>query len=504
MTAPRAVLLAVFVLLLASLPLAAQERAAFKQGVEALDLERFEDAAQALRRAVREDGRESEDRVFLSGVFSRPYLPHFFLGQALYRAGLGNCSEALPALAESDRQGVVQGFDRLFKELKEARKRCTRELLPKALADAERGSRAAETAASALAAPLGTPQLEAERQRLLGELEAARETLATARSNLDPLALTAITERLDSLADALDGLRRGQDQLASTRQANAFLAASGSAREAVTSTERAQRQLLDLIADPRHGALRRNRLGEAPERHAQALRQIRQRLASATTTAEAEAVEADARTLTRTLEDLTQEVSSLRATERQEPTTPTPTLTTPPPSSRVPNSGASPQGSNPAPPPDLIAAEALLRELRTEEREEADTLLALQRSRLEGLAATARNGDPAPERLRASTDALRLLAGTQRLFTGDPQGALTLLDALNLVDGPLAAHGQLLRAASLFELYRLGGELDPRLLDAARAAARESQRLDPTLEPDPRPFSPAFRAFFAQATEGTP
>ena len=114
----------------------AQNRDAFKQGIEAIDLEHFAQAVEPLRQAVSEDGRESDARVFLSGVFSRPYLPHFFLGWALYRSGTDNCEEALVALAESSRQGVIEGFGRLRADLESAREACNRVLLPRAESEA--------------------------------------------------------------------------------------------------------------------------------------------------------------------------------------------------------------------------------------------------------------------------------------------------------------------------------------------------------------------------------
>ncbi|MEM9407159.1 MAG: hypothetical protein AAGA81_14065, partial [Acidobacteriota bacterium] len=63
----------------------------FKKGMEAADRKRWDEAASHFRAAIAKNATESEERVFLSGVFSAPYLPHFQLGRSLYEASRDNC-----------------------------------------------------------------------------------------------------------------------------------------------------------------------------------------------------------------------------------------------------------------------------------------------------------------------------------------------------------------------------------------------------------------------------
>ena len=94
-----------FMLLCGALPAVADPRDDFKRGLEAADLGRFSEAVEHLRRAIDGDPKESSDQVFLSGVFSRPYLPHFYLGKSLAELGTAHCEDAVAAWEESLGQG---------------------------------------------------------------------------------------------------------------------------------------------------------------------------------------------------------------------------------------------------------------------------------------------------------------------------------------------------------------------------------------------------------------
>ncbi len=59
------------------------------------------------------------------------------------------------------------------------------------------------------------------------------------------------------------------------------------------------------------------------------------------------------------------------------------------------------------------------------------------------------------------------------------------------------AEALLLRAASRYELYVLGGEADLAQFERIRADLRAARQLAPTLAPSERAYSPRFRALFA-------
>lgn len=82
---------------------AADFRDDYKLGIRALESGEWSQAAALFRQAAAE--RPEEKARLIRSPFSRRYLPHFYLGQALL--GMGDCEAALAAWAESERQGVV-------------------------------------------------------------------------------------------------------------------------------------------------------------------------------------------------------------------------------------------------------------------------------------------------------------------------------------------------------------------------------------------------------------
>ena len=87
----------------------ADYRAEFRNGVRAYNKGRWSETADSMRKAIAESGRESAERINISGTWYVAYMPHFYLGVAL--AKLGRCDEARPELAASEAQGIVQKFE---------------------------------------------------------------------------------------------------------------------------------------------------------------------------------------------------------------------------------------------------------------------------------------------------------------------------------------------------------------------------------------------------------
>ena len=80
---------------------AADPKEAHKLGVEALAAGRWADAERFFRAAIAERPQEKVTRVLRTA-----YLPHYYLGVALSESG--DCTSALAAWAESEKQGHVQ------------------------------------------------------------------------------------------------------------------------------------------------------------------------------------------------------------------------------------------------------------------------------------------------------------------------------------------------------------------------------------------------------------
>ena len=80
----------------------------FKQGLEARDNRQWSVAADRMREAIAQRPQESSAKIgtrfgFVGGT---EYLPHYFLGEALFRTN--DCAGAVNAWAISEQQKVIQ------------------------------------------------------------------------------------------------------------------------------------------------------------------------------------------------------------------------------------------------------------------------------------------------------------------------------------------------------------------------------------------------------------
>lgn len=97
-----------------ALALASASRAdflqSFRAGIRAVDYHEWRAVEIAMRQAIAKQPRSTGDNVRIYGVRVVPYIPHYFLGLALYRQG--DCAAAATALAEAEAQGTVHGLYR--------------------------------------------------------------------------------------------------------------------------------------------------------------------------------------------------------------------------------------------------------------------------------------------------------------------------------------------------------------------------------------------------------
>lgn len=107
---------------------------AYQAGYRAYMAGNWVEAAEKMRRALQEDPREGVQRFKDKGLNKVDYFPHLYLGLALQE--LGRDSEAIQALRESSRQGVVPASDYtvlLSKHLRELEARLARSPQPSAM-----------------------------------------------------------------------------------------------------------------------------------------------------------------------------------------------------------------------------------------------------------------------------------------------------------------------------------------------------------------------------------
>lgn len=503
-------------LLLVSLPVWVHGDAedAFRKGIQAADRGQWQEAASHFREAAAQEPQESDRRILISGVFSRPYLPHFYLGQALWKLGPENCEEVLQAWNTSTSQGVVQKNKPQLQELEDGSRTCNGLLLPPVIAAATREIERAAALSERLPDPLPTPEMR-------DAVEGARRNLAEAR-RLFETGRTA--SRLEDLRQAETHARNAGRQLADLEdQAQGverqFRNALDSAQEAFEEAEQAEKDFALRLATPRYATVWRQ--ADGPRRSntlRTRLEATREALRNAVDQETATALENEAQNILNGYRQAEQQLTALIASApppAAAPTTDTPTAsptTAPIPTPLSETPSTSPERTSTEATP--ISEEALRRLASRAERLLArlDTttgseLLETQRSRLtlllrEAREPTAQEFPRLRQRLEDSLETLRLLAGAHAYLAGRAEEAVSILAQHEVSPGPLAAQTHLFLAAARFSLYSIRGTGEASLLQEAAQAARQAHALDSELTLDPRAFSPSFQDFFAGAARG--
>lgn len=103
---------------------------------------------------------------------------------------------------------------------------------------------------------------------------------------------------------------------------------------------------------------------------------------------------------------------------------------------------------------------------------------------------------PVPSPDKHAVGASELLTAARAYFAGRYADAAAALAGSGGGSGRAAAQALLLRSASRYALFRIGGEQDAPLLKRAAEDAAAARRADPSLMPDAKAFSPAFVKFF--------
>ena len=195
---------------------------AYKQGRKAIEKREWGLAAEKMRQALA--GRSEERPRLVKKRYLRKYLPHYFLGVALFE--LGDCKGALASWAESERQGVVTGGKDFYENLVQSREKCQSQArLADQIAPLERQLANLESEISRISSLQRVPELQAvwntgspslvERQaRAEEKLRQARALLDRARSRGD---LSLLPELKNLLADAQRETRTFEQQAESQR-----------------------------------------------------------------------------------------------------------------------------------------------------------------------------------------------------------------------------------------------------------------------------------------------
>lgn len=548
---PHRLLVAVVISVVLSVSASADYRESFSQGIRAYRASNWRATAVLMQQALQQQPRET-GRVQITGNETVPYLPSYYLGEALLRQG--DCAGATTAFerarktAAADNRGWVARMD-------QARETCGKGAVPSRPPDA--GPAIAE-AAKAVAEAIGVR----DRMNKLKDREFGAEAMAAGSTDAanGSSSLDAAQARLTRARQANDV----QDAREAERLAGG---AVGHFKDAEVRIEESIRRLSEAAASAREAAAKEAAKPKpapapppvtpspaTPPTNAAAEAERQQRLQNAARTAstsfrQAQQIRASYEASTRgraspkVLQDAAAELNSVAEIVRRGTRASESELT-----------GAAGTANRIR---ELFERErdaALSRDL-AEAATAAETLLAsadgsLKTLREIALSTAGRSGALTPARLgpherelarlrerfgtapsrdgdvirrtlfgaRALdarlTDLVRtygpqavansgvppeLLQGARAFFAGRYQDAVTQLDALRLAQdasSPVRLQAHLLKAAALFSGWALDREQDERRRQAAAAAVAECRRLEPQFQPDATVFSPRFVRFY--------
>jgi hypothetical protein len=96
---------------------------AFRRGVDARNDKRYQDVIPQMREAIKQRGQESTNKIGSRlGFGGTEYLPHFFLGEALFLTG--DCAGAINEWVVSEQQKAIESRPDLLKVLRSGYVEC--------------------------------------------------------------------------------------------------------------------------------------------------------------------------------------------------------------------------------------------------------------------------------------------------------------------------------------------------------------------------------------------
>lgn len=506
----------------------AQDTEVYKKGLEALREEKWPEAVKAMQSAIAAEKAESATtKVRIGGVglgrvrvnaTEYPYLPHYFLGEALM--GQKNCLGAITAFAESERQGVVTGDN--LANIRKQYKVCLAEgILPPAdfQAASDRATRRYNEVSAQykrVATSLGNRPPVAANDEALGNarknLEAAHKSLDQAgvsRRQADFTEVSAASDRsadflkrLESTLSAADETTKVQRQqlgelnqlLSDAERADQAIDATGAVLTASLAATR--KKALADVSQASYSVTGNQSQNQAKVKEATDLvRSAIIVLNDVGTEARALADKANGQRLTGAQGSAVSALSffegSLATLQRRMA-----------------------QEANPVAPEitaqhDKLQAEYTSLKRRFERALKAGDAASLTQTAQLALNAKGRvetvtlSFGPLTPRDRGLPQALE--EGASLFFRGEYTQALSKLDAAgNAPDAPLQLHVHLFRAAARYALYVRGGETDPAMLNQVRAEIARAKQIDSTFKPDTQAFAPRFLALYKDNDASSP
>ena len=195
----------------------------YKQGVNAAEAGDWATVAERMREAVAEQPK-SNPRL-AKRLYFRRYIPHYYLGRALFEAG--DCAGAVRSWASSEEQGVIQRYPE-YEDLQQKLAVCSQRKadLEATIAAARAAIQRAEEAARSiegLPGPALSSLWESGNPSLAQRTAQARRNLISAQERFDPGAQAKAAEGVRKLAEraalGFEGVQRDAEQIRSRLEA---------------------------------------------------------------------------------------------------------------------------------------------------------------------------------------------------------------------------------------------------------------------------------------------
>jgi hypothetical protein len=498
---------------------------AFKRGLKAREDKKWESVVQEMRAAVQARSQESTAKVRsgLSGLINRggtEYLPHFFLGEALFNSG--DCVGAITEWETSQRQAAVLALPEYAKQILNGYAECDKKgVLPPGKYDTVAARTLQQmndiNALAASVSALGQANADIWRsdqgmreqyERASSEMQSARTRYMAGRSTRDLRDFTEAglaADRARSILIAVEGVLN--TAIESQRSLQALAKDVGDAIGAAEALDRAVEAKPRTPAwTPAIGAMRqdsRDAIARARERLNEGIKTSNP---PALTAARMLAVDASTR-LKQVLDELTR--GEKDALQRELGNALARALES---FSLLDNAAATLNrlaAERPAvlPPDKAVERESVEREMsaakrRFEAARKSDNVAAIVDAAR--LAATVKEkadlliGAFGPLTIRDRGVHPVLEEGARLFFSGEYQQAAAALEPGEVFQSevPLTLHVHLFRAAALYELFLKSHEADASLRAQAVAELEHCRNIDSAFRPDARAFSPRFLAFY--------
>lgn len=492
---------------------------AFRAGLDAQKDRKWQEMATQMRRAIDANPKEDPRKVRsgLSGFFGgggTEYLPHYFLGEALFN--LQDCAGAVAAWAASEQQGVVKSTPEYLGVIRKGYAACeAKGVLPPAKYEPLLSrTRVQVTEVSTLAGSISAlaqanidlwhPGMREQYDRAAGELQNARSRLE--------MATRTRAER--DFSDAVAAAERARSTF------NTLSANLTSAIETGRSIQRQARDVEGLLLEAeahdrdieRLKALLSPGLRSGRQTALEAIGRARTQVAAAASNSNVTAL-TEARTLaidaSTRLKDILGEARKMETAQRERRVNEA-LAAADEAFSRVTGAFATLEkraAANPsmAGPQMTTEREALHKEYEGLQRRYDSSRRASNVARITDAAKRAddlrvRLGTLiesfGPMSLRDHGVDATLEDGVRLFLAGEYEQALGALDPARLGDIPFKLHMHLFRAAALYALYVRSGEADETHRRGALVEIERCRELNPAFTPDPRAFSPRFLEFF--------